>query len=107
MISKLIPYVKSTFKKIKHRLYHKIEQFKPSELKKSLVKGGIPLLVIVVGWDVIEDVLFPILFGAMGWAVHPVFYTFIPVSWLLCLHWLTVPILWGLWLKISNKEDER
>jgi hypothetical protein len=105
MILKLSSFLKSTVSNVKHRLHHKAGHFKFSELKKSLVKGGIPLLVIVVGWEIIEDILFPILFGAMGWAVHPIFYTFIPVSWLLCLHWLAVPILWGLWLKISKKKD--
>ena len=106
MISKLNSFVMTTITKLKHRLYHKLEHFTFDKLKKSLVKGGIPLLVIIIGWEFIEDILFTILFGVMGWAVHPVFYAFVPVSWLLCLHWLAVPILWGLWLKISNKKDK-
>jgi len=24
----------------------------------------------------------------------------------LCFHWLAVPILWGIWLKISGKDDK-
>lgn len=63
-----------------------------------------PFLVILVGWEIIEDILFPIAFGLLGKYVHPAFYGGIPVAWLLCLHWLAVPVLWGLWLKVSSDK---
>ena len=47
---------------IKDRLKHKLEHFKPSYLISVLKKHGVALLVIVILWEVIEDIMFPILF---------------------------------------------
>lgn len=91
---------------IKSRLGHKLEHFKWSNIKKTMKEHGLALVVIIVGWEIIEDVLFPALFAVLGNYVHPVFYTGIPVAWILCLHWLAVPFLWGLWIKIKNGEAE-
>ena len=88
---------------MKHRLQHKLEHISLQELKDVIIKGGIPLLIIVIGWEIIEDIIFPIVFWWLGNKIHTAFYSVIPVSWLLCLHWLIVPILWGLWMKISKK----
>jgi hypothetical protein len=107
MLSNIAKFTKSTLSKIKHRLRHKLEHFTIKELKNALIKGGVPLLVIIIGWEIIEDILFPVIFAGLGWSIHPVFYTFIPVTWLLCLHWLTVPILWALWLKFNNKKPTK
>lgn len=97
-------FFKSIIKKIKHKLHH----FELSELKKSFIKGGIPLLVIIIMWEIIEDILFPIVFGILGTTVHPAFYAGIPIAWTLCLHWVMVPLLWTIWLKLKNKSlDER
>lgn len=73
------------------------------EFKSLLIKGGVPLLVIVVGWEIVEDVVFPAIFWWLGKNVNPVFYSAMPVSWLLCLHWLAVPVLWGLWIRLFKK----
>ncbi len=98
--------LKKGFAWCKHRLNHKLQHFNSTELKKLLLKGGISLVIIVIGWEIIEDVLFPIAFWTLGKFVHPVFYAGIPVSWMLCLHWLAVPVLWGFWHKISLKRDQ-
>jgi hypothetical protein len=103
VITKLISVIKNACHWVKHRLQHKLEHISLQELKDAIVKGGIPLLVIVVGWEIIEDIIFPIVFWWLGNKIHPAFYSVIPVSWLLCLHWLIVPILWRLWMKISKK----
>ena len=91
---------------LKHRLKHKLEHFSISELKDVFIKGGVPLLIIFIGWEIIEDVLFPIMFWTLGKFVHPVFYAGMPISWMLCLHWIAVPVLWGLWMKISKKSKQ-
>ena len=67
---------------------------------------GLALVVILVGWEIIEDVLFPILFIWLGNNVHPAFLAGVPAAWLLCLHWLAVPILWSAWMKLSNKKHD-
>ena len=68
------------------------------------MEHGVALVVIIVGWEIIEDVLFPILFVFLGHHVHPAFYAGAPASLLLCLHWIAVPVLWRLWVKVSKKK---
>lgn len=94
--------IKNLIQWINHKLNHKIEHFTKKNLKETLIKGGIPLLIIIIIWEIIEDIIFPIFFGYLGYYFHSIFYTLIPVSWLLCLHWLVVPFFWGLWLKYSQ-----
>lgn len=94
--------MKKIFKWIKHRLSHKIDHIRWSSIKKTLKDHGLALVVIILVWEIIEDILFPILFLLLGNYVHPVFLAGIPVAWLICLHWLAVPFMWGLWIKIKN-----
>jgi len=89
---------------IKDRLKHKLEHFKPSYLISVLKKHGVALLVIIILWEVIEDIMFPILFLWLGKHVNPWFITGVPISWMLCLHPIMVPATWALWVKIRRKE---
>lgn len=86
------------------RLKHKLHHFSLRSVKDNLKKHGMALVVITILWEIIEDILFPVIFGLLGKYVNPFFYGGIPVAWLLCLHWLMVPFLWGLWIKISGKH---
>lgn len=107
MFNKVFNSFKSFFSSTKHRVEHKLEHFSVEKLKKAFVDGGLPLFIIIVVWEIIEDVLFPVVFGALGFYVHPIFYAGIPAAWMLCLHWLAVPVLWGIWLKVSNKHKNK
>jgi uncharacterized membrane protein len=95
------------FKWLKHRLAHKLEHWNFAKLKKILKEHGLALVVIIVGWEIIEDILFPLLFAFLGKFVHASFYVGIPVAWLLCLHWLVVPIAWGWWIKLKEKKSSQ
>lgn len=95
------------FRWVKERLAHKLEHLKWSNIKSTMKEHGLALVVIIVGWEIIEDVLFPLLFVLLGNYVHPSFYAGIPAAWLLCLHWLAVPILWGWWIKYSGKDLDK
>ena len=103
---KLISTIKKAISWTTHRLRHKLQHFSLNELKEVFVKGGIPLVVIVVGWEILEDLIFPVVFWWLGENLHPVFYSAIPASWLLCLHWAAVPVIWTLWKTISKKYIE-
>lgn len=92
------------FKWIKHRLLHKLEHLSFNHFKDILKKHGVAFLVIVILWEITEDIGLPILFVFLGNNVHSVFFSGVPASWLICLHWLAVPLLFGLWLKITGKE---
>ncbi len=75
------------------------------KLKGFLKKNGLAFVIIFVGWEIVEDVVFPIIFGVLGNYVHPAFYAGIPASLILCFHWLAIPILWGLWVKLTNQSN--
>jgi hypothetical protein len=98
--------MKKTCQWILHRLRHKFSHFSPSRLLDTLKEHGTVLVVIIVGWEIIEDILFPWLFIWLGNNVNPWFITGAPISWLLCLHPIAVPVLWGAWIKISRRKDE-
>ena len=69
------------WKWIKHKVGHKLEHVSLTALKKTMKEHGLALVVIIVAWEIIEDVLFPLLFAGLGKFIHPVFYTGIPVAW--------------------------
>ena len=91
---------------LKDRLSHKLSHFSWSNTKSIMKQHGLALVVIIIGWEIIEDVLFPLFFVFLGNHIHPAFYAGVPASWLLCVHWLAVPILWGWWMKVKGKESE-
>ena len=95
--------MKKLYHWLKHRLSHKLEHFSTESIKKTLKEHGLALVVIIIAWEIIEDVLFPILFAVLGKFVHPAFYAGIPAAWILCLHWLAVPLIWGWRIRISKK----
>ena len=94
------------FRWIKHRLLHKLEYVSWSSIKEVLREHGVALVVIIVGWEIIEDIMFPALFIWLGTHFHPIFLVGAPVSLLLCIHWLTVPLLWGAWMRLKGGHDE-
>ncbi len=91
---------------LRHRIKHKLEHIKPSRLMDTIMEHGIALVVIIVMWEIIEDILFPILFIWLGKNVNPWFLAGAPVSWFLCLHPIAVPLLWAAWIKFSLRRDK-
>ena len=92
---------------IKKRLAHKLSHLHPTRILDLLKEHGMALVVIIVAWEIIEDILFPLLFIWLGNNINPWFLTGAPVSWLLCLHPIAVPIIWTIWIKISGRKDEK
>lgn len=91
---------------LKDRILHKLQHLKASYFLSILREKGPALLVIIILWEIIEDVLFPFLFGFLGHHVHNVFYIAVPIGWLLCLHWIAVPLIWGAWIKLYGNKKE-
>ena len=89
-----------------HRFTHKLGHFKWSYAKKLLKEHGLAFLVIFIIWEIIEDIMFPLLFIWLGRNVNPWFLTGAPISWLLCVHPIAVPIIWAMWIKISRRTNE-
>ncbi len=91
------------FRWVRDRFKHKLGHFKPSYLLGILKEHGASLVVIIIAWEIIEDILFPILFIWLGKNINPWFLTGAPISWLICLHPIMVPITWKIWVSIKNK----
>ena len=94
------------FRWIKCRISHKLSHLRMSTLVDILKENGMALVVIIVLWEIIEDILFPVLFILLGKYVHPAFLAGAPISWLLCLHWLAVPVLWSAWVKFNKLKSK-
>ena len=75
-------------------------------IKKFLKENGLAFVIIFIAWEIVEDVLFPLLFIFLGNHVHPAFYAGAPASLLLCVHWIAVPLLWGWWMKIKGEDKK-
>jgi len=91
---------------LRERLKHKLHHFSWNSIKTTLKEHGLALVIIIVGWEIVEDIIFPIIFGLMGQFIHPAFFAGIPASLIICLHWFMVPLLWGMWIKISGENKE-
>ena len=91
---------------IASRIKHKLHHLHPSKLLDILKENGVALVVIIVGWEIVEDVVFPLLFIWLGRNVDPWWLTGAPISWILCLHPIAVPVLWTAYIKLSGKKDD-
>lgn len=94
------------FRWLKHRLSHKLGHFSSKKIKQFLKENGLAFVIIFIGWEIVEDVVFPVVFAALGGYIHPAFYAGIPASIFMCFHWLAVPVLWGIWLKLNKKSND-
>ena len=92
---------------IRQKFKNKLSLLSPSNIKHTFKQHGIALVVIIIFWEIIEDLVIPSLFAYLGSSVSPVFYVGIPASILICSHWIGIPLLWGMWVKLSsrNKSD--
>ena len=80
--------------------------FRLSYIKELFKEHGLAFAVIFIIWEVVEIIMFPLLFWWLGNNVNPWFLTGAPISWLLCLHPIAVPIMWAIWVKISRRKNE-
>jgi len=92
------------FSRVRKWAKHKLSHVSVRNLKQLFKAHGLAFVVIFIVWEIIEDALFPLLFYWMGNNIDPWFHAAIPVSWLLCLHGIMVPLTWSLWIKIRRKN---
>jgi len=91
---------------LKTRISNKFSNFSAEKLKGFLKKNGLAFVIIFVGWEIVEDVVFPLIFLWLGNNVHPTFHTGIIASLVMCFHPIAVPVLWAIWVKISRRKNE-
>ena len=87
---------------LKYRITHKLSHFSIDALRHMLVEHGLALVVIFCIWEVIEDIVSPAIFIWLGININELFYIFAPASLLLCFHWLAIPAMLMIWIKIKS-----
>jgi hypothetical protein len=93
-------------KRLKREIKHKLNLFRWKNLKSYWEEYGLPFVIILIVWEIIEDILFPIAFWLLGKFVDPAFYAAIPVAWLLCVHPIAVPIIWSWYCFVFKKKKK-
>ena len=99
--------MKKIIQYIKHNISHKISFWKWINLKKKFVEYGPTFLVIVILVEIIEHFLLPFIFYYLGNNVHELFYILIPAPLLMCLHFLTAPIIFLIYVKTINRKKQK
>ena len=87
---------------IKHTWGHKLSFWKIDNLKKKLVEYGPTFLIIVILVELIEHFGLPVLFYYLGNNVHDFFYALIPTPLFICLHFITAPLIFLIYIKLKK-----
>ncbi len=74
-------------------------------LKKKLVEHGPTFLIIVILVELIEHFGLPVLFYYLGNNVHDFFYALIPTPLFICLHFITAPLIFFIYIKLKKKRN--
>ena len=96
--------MKKIIQYINHTLSHKISFWKWKNLKAKLVEYGPTFLIIIILVELIEHFGLPFVFYYLGNNVHDFFYILIPAPLLVCLHFITAPIVFFIYVKILNRR---
>ena len=89
---------------IQHTLKHKFSFWSIKNLKSKLIEYGPTFLFILIIVELIEHVGLPILFYYLGANVHDFFYVLIPAPLLICLHFITAPIVFFIYVYFIKKK---
>ena len=89
---------------IKHTIKHKAAFWSVKNLKSKLLEYGPTFLIILITVELLEHLGLPILFYFLGNNVHDFFYVLIPAPLLICLHFITAPIVFIIYIAIKKKK---
>ena len=93
-------------RRLKDKLSHKLSFWKKEKFKKIIVEYGVPFLVILIVWEIFEDIIFPAICYWLG-QYYPAFYAMIPTLWIVCLHPVVVPILWWIYVRFWGNKNKK
>ena len=92
---------------IKHTINDKITFWKWKNLKKKLIEYGPTFLIILIIVELLEHVGLPLLFYYLGGNVHDFFYVLIPAPLLICLHFITAPLVFFIYITITKNKTSK
>ena len=96
--------MKQFIKYIKHSIKDKIAFWKWKNLKEKLIEYGPTFVIILIIVELFEHIGLPLLFYYLGGNVHDFFYVLIPAPLLFCLHFMTAPLVFFLYVAITKKK---
>ena len=96
--------MKQFIKYIKHTIEHKVSFWSLKNLKSKLLQYGPTFLIILVIVELLEHVGLPVLFYFLGNNIHDFFYVLIPAPLLVCLHFITAPLVFFIYVSIKKKK---
>jgi len=79
--------------------------WKLKTLKSKLIEYGPTFLVILIIVELLEHFGLPILFYYLGNNVHDFFYVLIPAPLMVCLHFITAPLVFFIYVNIKKKPQ--
>ena len=91
---------------IKHTLKHKVSFWKLKTLKSKLIEYGPTFLVILIIVELLEHFGLPILFYYLGNNVHDFFYVLMPAPLMVCLHFITAPLVFFIYVSIKKNRPK-
>ena len=98
--------MKKIYNYIKHTWSHKLSFWKIDNLKKLLIKYGPTFLIIFICIELLEHIGLPILFYWLGNNFHEMFYALVPTPLFICLHFLTAPIVFFIYITIIKQTKK-
>ena len=99
--------MKKIYHYIKHNWVHKVSFWKFSNLKKKLIEYGPVFITILIIVELLEHFGLPILFYWMGSNLHESFYILVPAPLVICLHFITTPIVFFIYIMVTKKKKKR
>ena len=99
--------MKKIIQYIKHSIFHKISFWSWKNLQANLIKYGPVFLIIIILVEIIEHIGLPFIFYYLGNNIHEFFYVLIPAPLLICLHFITAPIIFFIYIKIINRKKQK
>ena len=92
---------------IKHTINDKIAFWKWKNLKRKLIEHGPTFLIILIIVELLEHIGLPLLFYYLGDSLHDFFYLLIPAPLLICLHFITAPIVFLIYVSITKQKKSK
>ncbi len=89
---------------IRHSFKHKISFWSLKNLKSKLIEYGPTFLIILIFVEIIEHFGLPLLFYYLGNNVHDFFYVLMPAPLLICLHFITAPLVFFIYITFFKKK---
>lgn len=92
---------------INNTVRHKAAFWKLKNLKDKLVEYGPTFLIILIIVELIEHIGLPILFYYLGNNINEFFYVLIPAPLVICLHFITAPIIFFIYITFFKKPKKK